>query len=137
MNWPLVFGLAAVGTLVIGGVAYANSQKTAAPLPPAPPGTTPTGPQVISVGPSWHPAQMTAKVGDSIHVIDTGPYSATAPNGFALYAAPTVAQQTDPSTFKVIGPGTIHIAWGAGTTAASSNVPAQSFPAGEVYITVS
>jgi hypothetical protein len=119
----LVGAAAAIGGVVLIARSASASTTTPSKQPPTPPPTG--GKLIIAPGVSGN---IPAKVGDTIVVQTIPPWSNGStpgdPNGFAIYAAPTILAPLDPSTYVIINPGTVHIAWGSGTWG----------PAGEVYI---
>jgi hypothetical protein len=107
----LIMGAAALGVLVVGGIAYAATRKpTAAPtsLPPALP-TTPTQPATGAAFITLIPNQPNAasqgtKLGDLISI--ELPAGANWRSGGMN---PTSGNQ--PITWGYIGPGTVNLAW--------------------------
>jgi len=83
-----------------------------------------------------------ANVGDVVSITGMPPFDATtAPQGFAVYAAPGITSEVgggtpSPATLLMAMPGSVHIAWGAGSIQNPSG-STSTWPAGQVYVTVS
>jgi len=102
-----VFILASPGQVHIawpGGDAYINSV-----------GTGPAPAAAVQVNPG-SPAAMTAHVGDTVNIAAMSPWDPNLnPGGFAIYYADTTAiQMNGTSSFTILKPTTVHIAWATG-----------------------